>query len=110
MALTVLDGSTFCISDELGDLGSATTGFFANDTRHLSIFRVTINGGAPLLLSSGRTQPFSAAFYLRNPLARDLPQDALLLVRRRFVSDVLQDPGYLPNRVFNSAGRSSAHR
>jgi glycogen debranching enzyme len=91
MPLTVLEGSTFCICDELGDLGSATTGFFADDTRYLSLFRVAINGEIPLLLSSGRTQPFSAAFYLRNPLARDLPQDALLLVRTRFVSDALRD-------------------
>jgi hypothetical protein len=33
MPLTVLEGSTFCMCDELGDLGAATTGFFADDTR-----------------------------------------------------------------------------
>jgi glycogen debranching enzyme len=97
MPFTVLEGSTFCICDELGDLGSATTGFFAEDTRYLSHFRVTIDGEAPLLLSSGRTQPFSAAFYLRNPLARELPQDALLLVRTRFVTDALRDRLVLEN-------------
>jgi glycogen debranching enzyme len=97
MPLTVLEGSTFCISDELGDLGGATTGFFAEDTRYLSLFRVAINGAAPLLLSSGRTQPFSAAFYLRNPLARELPQDALLIVRTRFVTDALRDRLVLEN-------------
>jgi glycogen debranching enzyme len=91
MPLTVLEGSTFCISDELGDLGAATTGFFADDTRYLSLLRVTINGEAPLLLSSGKAQPFSAAFYLRNPLAHDLPQDSLLLVRTRFVGAALRD-------------------
>ncbi|MFL5955477.1 MAG: glycogen debranching N-terminal domain-containing protein [Gaiellaceae bacterium] len=97
MPLTVLEGSTFCICDELGDLGGATTGFFAEDTRYLSTLRVRINGRPPLLLSSARTQPFAAAFYSRNPLARDLPQDALLLVRTRFVSDALQDRLTLEN-------------
>ncbi|HEV7641370.1 MAG TPA: glycogen debranching N-terminal domain-containing protein [Gaiellaceae bacterium] len=97
MALTVLEGSTFCMCDELGDLGAATTGFFADDTRFLSRFRVTINGEAPLLLSSGRTEPFSAVFYLRNPLARELPQDALLLVRTRFVTAALRDRLVLEN-------------
>jgi glycogen debranching enzyme len=97
MPLTVLDGSTFCICDERGDLGSATTGFFADDTRYLSRFLVTINGAAPLLLSSGRIQPFSAAFYLRNPLARELPQDSLLLVRTRLVTAALRDRLVLEN-------------
>jgi glycogen debranching enzyme len=97
MPLTVLEGSTFCMSDERGDLGGPTTGFFADDTRYLSLFRVTINGEAPLLLSSGRIEPFAAAFYLRNPLARDLPQDAVLIVRRRFVNDALRDRLVLEN-------------
>src|SRR6058998_1900469 len=91
MALTILEGSTFCICDEHGDVGGETSGFFADDTRHLSLFTLTINGQRPLLLSSGKVEYFSAAFYLRNPLAGDLPQDALSIVRTRFVGDGMQD-------------------
>ena len=67
MALTILEGSTFCICDERGDLDGETCGLFADDTRFLSLLRLTINGAKPLLLSSGKVEYFSAAFYLRNP-------------------------------------------
>ncbi len=89
MALTILEGSTFCICDERGDIGEATGGFFARDTRFLSLFRLTVNGETPLLLSSGKVEYFSAAFYLRNPLAAGLAQDSLAIVRERFVSDTM---------------------
>ncbi|HEY6032150.1 MAG TPA: glycogen debranching N-terminal domain-containing protein, partial [Gaiellaceae bacterium] len=91
MTLTVLEGSTFCICDELGDVDGETTGFFAEDTRFLSLLRLTVNGARPLLLSSGKVEYFSAAFYMRNPLAGGLPQDALTIVRTRFVGDAMQD-------------------
>ena len=35
MALTILEGSTFCICDERGDLDGETCGLFADDTRFL---------------------------------------------------------------------------
>ena len=66
-------------------------GFYAHDTRFLSTFSVTINGERPLLLSSGRVEYFSAAFYARNPLAGGLEKDALSIARHRFVGDGLQD-------------------
>ena len=91
MALTILEGSTFCICDERGDICEVTGGFFAQDTRFLSLFRLTVNGEAPLLLSSGKVEYFSAAFYLRNPLAAGLAQDSIAIVRERFVSDTMQD-------------------
>ncbi len=91
MTLTILEGSTFCICDERGDICEATGGFFADDTRHLSLFRLTVNGQSPLLLSSGKVEYFSAAFYLRNPLAGGLDQDSVAIIRERFVSRAMQD-------------------
>jgi glycogen debranching enzyme len=88
--LTILEGSTFCISDDRGDIGGETGGLFALDTRRLSRFLLTINGQRPLLLSSGQVEYFSAAFYLRNPLA-GLPQDSLSIARSRFVGDSMQE-------------------
>ena len=67
MPVTILEGSTFCLSDEVGDLDGQGYGFFAEDTRFLSRFTLTINGVRPLLLSSGKVEYFSAAFYTRNP-------------------------------------------
>src|SRR2546430_792708 len=91
MALTILEGSTFCICDERGDIDSQTQGLFADDTRFLSLLRLTVNGEKPLLLSSGKVDYFSAAFYLRNPIAGGLPQDTVSITRERFVGDGMQD-------------------
>jgi len=91
VTLTILEGSTFCICDDRGDVGDETSGFFAHDTRFLSVFRLTINGERPLLLSSSKVEYFSAAFYLRNPLAGGLKQDTLSIARRRFVGEGMQE-------------------
>jgi glycogen debranching enzyme len=91
LALTILEGSIFCICDERGDIDGETQGLFADDTRFLSLLRLTVNAVKPLLLSSGKVEYFSAAFYLRNPPTGDLPQDAISIVRHRFVGDGMQD-------------------
>jgi glycogen debranching enzyme len=91
MALTILEGSTFCICDERGDIDGETQGLFADDTRFLSLLRLTVNGAKPLLLSSGVVEYFSAAFYLRNPPVGGLPQDTLSVTRHRFVGEGMQD-------------------
>jgi glycogen debranching enzyme len=90
-ALTILEGSTFCICDDLGDIDRRTHGLYTEDTRFLSILRLTVNGARPLLLSSGRVEYFSAAFFLRNPLAGALEQDVISILRERFVGDAMQD-------------------
>jgi glycogen debranching enzyme len=89
--LRILEGSTFCICDERGDFGMETSGFFAHDTRFLSTLGLTINGERPRLLTSAKVEYFSAAFYLRNPLAGGLELDTLSIARRRFVGDGMQD-------------------
>src|SRR4026209_890639 len=89
--MTILEGSTFCICDAIGDLDGRTSGFFAEDTRFLSRLELRVNGARPLLLSSGTIEYFSAAFYLRNPVAEGLVQDSLSIARERFVGDGMQD-------------------
>jgi glycogen debranching enzyme len=92
MAITILEGSTFCICDELGDVGSwPTSGFFTDDTRFLSTLTLTVNGRKPLLLSSGKVDYFSAAFYLRNPPVDGLDPDEVSIIRERFVGEAMQD-------------------
>src|SRR5207244_4755649 len=98
MPVTILEGSTFCLSDEIGDLDGQGCGFFAEDTRFLSRFRLTINGERPLLLSSGKVEYFSAAFFLRNPLAGGLAQDVLSIKRERFVGEGMQDQIVVENQ------------
>jgi glycogen debranching enzyme len=90
MALTILEGSTFCVCDHSGDFGWPTSGFFAKDVRFLGLLELTINGESPLLLSSDQVEYFSAAFFLRNPRA-GLAADVLSIARERFVGDGMQD-------------------
>jgi len=89
--ITILEGSTFCICDERGDIDGETQGLFADDTRFLSLLRLTVEGDKPLLLSFGKVEYFSAAFYLRNPLTGGLPQDSVSIIRHRFVGEGMQD-------------------
>jgi glycogen debranching enzyme len=98
----ILEGSTFCICDELGDFNADVEGLFAEDTRFLSGLNMTINGKRPLLLSSGRIEYFSAAFFTRNPLAGDLERDELSIRRERFVGDGAMQDTFV---VHNSAQR-----
>ena len=88
---TILEGSTFCICDDLGDVGEETSGFFTQDTRFLSRLCLKVNGARPLPLSAGKVEYFSAAFFLRNPLAGGLRPDQLSITRERFVGEAMQD-------------------
>jgi glycogen debranching enzyme len=99
MALTILEGATFCICDERGDVGDETSGFFTDDTRFLAVLRLTIDGQRPLVLSSNRVEYFSAAFFLRNAPSDRLRQDTLSVMRRRFVGAAMQDHLVIQNQT-----------
>src|SRR6185503_7665145 len=91
MAITILEGANFCISDQNGDFTFTTSGLYAYDMRFLSRLELTINGVRPLLLSAGKAEYYSAAYFLRNPVAGELPQDAVSIARHRFVGEGMQD-------------------
>jgi hypothetical protein len=91
VAITILEGSNFCICDANGDFSWATSGLFAHDTRFLSLLALTVNGERPLLLSAGKVEYYSAAFFLRNPVGDELPQDSVAIARHRFVGEGMQD-------------------
>ncbi len=86
MTLTVFRGSTFCVSDDRGDVDGGVEGLYANDTRHLSRLVLTVEGERPDLLVSRRLEHFSAAAY-----SRCLPHDALLVDRSRVVGAALEE-------------------
>jgi glycogen debranching enzyme len=91
VTLTILEGSTFVVCDEIGDVVDGAAGLYADDTRFLSRLQLRIAGQRPLLLSSGRVEYFSAAFYLRNPLAPGLAADTVSIARERFVGEGMTD-------------------
>jgi glycogen debranching enzyme len=94
----ILEGATFCICNEVGDLPGKVDGLFSDDTRYLSSLDLRINGERPLLLSSDKIEYFSAAFFMRNPLAGGLAQDVLSIRRERFVGEGMQDSFVLQNQ------------
>src|SRR5437773_3160985 len=95
---TILEGSTFCICDDIGDVGAETSGLFAEDTRFLSRLKLTLNGATPLPLSAGKVEYFSAAFFLRNPFAGGLRPDQVSITRERFVGERMQDVVVVDNQ------------
>ena len=99
MAFTILEGSTFCVSDELGDISEPTMGFFAHDTRFLSRWVLTINGARPLLLASRKVEYYSAAFFLRNPVVGGLEHDEISIARERFIGDWMQEQIVVSNHA-----------
>jgi glycogen debranching enzyme len=84
--LTILDGSTFCVSDDVGDLCGGSEGVFADDTRMLSRCRLLLDGATPLLLTSRVVDHFSAMHYLRNAPTARLPADTVFVSRERSVT------------------------
>ena len=91
IVLTILDGSTFCLSDEIGDFDSGACGLFANDTRMLSRCLLLVDGAKPLLLTSRATEYFSSRHFLRNPVTPALAADVLTIVRERSIGETVHE-------------------
>ena len=93
MRLTLLDGSSFVVCDERGDLGgdAAASGFFAADTRFLSRSLLTIDGerGEPVSFEQGA--PHVGVFDLRWP-------SGLEVRRELFVGGGLEETVTVSNR------------
>jgi glycogen debranching enzyme len=95
--LTILDGSTFVISDDIGDVAVGAEGVFADDTRMLSRCRLLLDGESPLLLTSRAVDYFSATHYLRNAPSPRIPADTLSVGRERFVGSSVTEHLTLSN-------------
>ena len=82
--LLLLDGCTFFLSQENGDVeSSAPEGFFFADVRHLSQWRVLIDG-APLKTLTSRAVDYFSGRVVSAPEGKDPP---LTVERNRFVTD-----------------------
>jgi glycogen debranching enzyme len=95
--ITILDGSTYCVCDERGDLGGGKLGFYSDDTRFLKRFVLTIDGTRPRLLTGGTTEHYAAAFFFTNPGRDGLRPNELSIRRERFVGRGLQDRVVIEN-------------
>jgi glycogen debranching enzyme len=93
LTLTVLEGTTFCVCDERGDVDGTpnAAGFFAADTRFLSRSILTVGGARPEPLSHAQPVPHIAAFVMRNAVVEGIGPNKLSIERERFVGRGMED-------------------
>jgi glycogen debranching enzyme len=94
-AISVLDGSTFVVSDDHGDLdadaGFPPHGFFSEDTRFVSQWRLIVQGQPTDVLSTARLEHFEAEFFLVTPTPAFHSAPPIGIVRQRLVGDVWRE-------------------
>jgi glycogen debranching enzyme len=84
----ILDGSTFVVSDDRGDIEAAPsmpTGLFSIDTRFLSHWVLTIDGERTTALSVDDLQYYETRFFLVPGLATQYVDAKLSIIRQRSV-------------------------
>jgi glycogen debranching enzyme len=89
-SVSVLEGSTFVVSDRTGDIDAsptATQGLFEFDTRMLSRWVLTVNGQHPVSLSTDDVAYFEAQFFLVLPTGTIYRDSDVSIIRKRAAGD-----------------------
>ena len=85
----ILDGNTFVVSDERGDIEASLTdptGLFSFDTRFLSRWVLTVDGERLTALSTDDLQYFEARFFLVPGTGTVYVDSDVSVIRRRVVA------------------------
>lgn len=88
--ISILDGSTFLVSSPNGDIDARPDqpqGLFFKDMRHLSKWKLTINGISLDVLSTDYIEYYYAQHFCVPPTGTIYKNPALSIVRRRFVGN-----------------------
>ena len=85
----LVDGRTFAISDEGGDIWAPTHGLVHDDLRHLSRFNVSVDGAQLEILACNAPTPLSAVVVGR--LGGDAGDGRVLVIRRRWVASGMRE-------------------
>lgn len=95
--VTLVEGSTFCLSDKAGSLAGGAYGLYFRDTRVLSAFELTVDGTAPEILTVVPDQAYSCRFVGRGSRRDGEYEASLVIERRRFVGDGMREDIVLSN-------------
>lgn len=96
--ITLVEGSTFCLSNRIGDVEPGTShGLFYRDARAVSRWELRLDGQRPEPLSVLSPEAFTARFVLRRPPRSGASDSTLLVVRERLVSEGLRETITLEN-------------
>jgi glycogen debranching enzyme len=88
--ISILDGSTFLVSDLRGDVDASPDqahGFFYRDTRFLSRWTLTANGSPLEMLSTDDLSYFQAQFFLVPPTGTVNDNPTVSIIRKRSIGD-----------------------
>jgi glycogen debranching enzyme len=97
-AVTLVAGSTFCLSDGAGDICPGRAhGLFFRDARLISRWELSLDGQPPYPLSVHTTETFAARFALRLPPRPGHADSTLLVVRERLVGEGMRETITLHN-------------
>lgn len=90
--ITLIDGLTLVICDDLGDIAGGPDGLIVDDSRHLSLMRLTIDGAPCRSLGVARLTPSAARFRSYVASAPGRADPSLEVERRRILTaGALQD-------------------
>ena len=90
--VTLLDGTTFCISNPLGDVEpGGSHGLFVADTRFLSCWRLRVDGATPGPLSVIESDPSGGSFVARVRPTPTRPTPQLVISRERYVGEGMSE-------------------
>jgi glycogen debranching enzyme len=92
--ITLLEGSTFCISAMSGDVHrDRPHGLFVADTRMLSCWRLAIDGAPVQNLSTVEepNEPYRATFIGRTPPRQWMADSTMLVLRNRFIGEGMRE-------------------
>ncbi|MVU78180.1 amylo-alpha-1,6-glucosidase [Nocardia sp. ET3-3] len=90
--VTLVESSTFCLSDHRGDIHDGTSqGLFYRDARVLSRWELRLDDHAPEPLSVTTPEAFRARFILRKPPRPGVADSTVLVVRRRMIGDGMRE-------------------
>ena len=94
MAVTINEGTTFLISDDLGDVPEeGAFGLFSEDTRFLCLYRLL----PPVPLGTQSVDYFAAEHFLTNPELSRAPTSTIGLVRSQMVGRGMREEITLTN-------------
>ncbi|MBB5918191.1 glycogen debranching enzyme [Nocardia transvalensis] len=90
--VTLVEASTFCLSDPLGDINAGTSqGLFYRDARVVSRWELRVDGHRPEQLSVMMPEAFRARFVLRKPARQGVADSSVLVLRRRMIGDGMRE-------------------
>jgi glycogen debranching enzyme len=97
-AVTLVDESTFCISDQAGDIiPDGPRGLFFQDMRILSRLELRVNGTPVEALATVSENPFNASFVTRAKPAERMADSTVLVFRSRYLGRGMREDIALRN-------------